>query len=1319
MAILDYIKKKARGISDFLTENPTPIAYAQKKATAFMQPVPNQVRVRDVVREIPNTIINKPIELANKVGNYELEVATGNRNIFPQAQYTPTFREAPRMNTLKGAYNLGAGFVNSIGTEGIIKPVNDLVQGIADTAYNNPLKFKSGAFRLGQGIMKGRTLQEHLANAGQAVMPIVDAMGTGKIYNSLQQGFKQALKAGDKELAKALLKKMAKESSKVGGRLGLAGGLASGAQSGRENTLGGTALEMGKQGLMGYGLGRGLGYAMPYIGDQGGKFVNDIKTRSNNPESLLGKASVEMKNKGGLSIEDVSGEINPSNFKSAVPTAEDFNIKKNWKEEPSEFSTSPAPSKTISDFTTNPPVEPLGGANLKPQWLLGAGEERLALPAGPFTARTNNEAKRLFNKYGKAPELKIEKKSGRPIYVAETGDASFSRNKAEKAGIGANLEGEFKDISTVNKSFQDVYRNFRKFFGTKSEEYADKYLRPFEKSKDTMYKNLDSHADELERDIVNGLGIKRGSKESVAVQELGEGLRDRASIVKDFGEEKAKNIEQANAWFRNRYDKLLDEVNSVREYVYPNNPDKQIAKRNDYYRHFRELQDGFGGLMNIFETPAGIDNSLAGISNTTKPQSKWASFMQKRIGTKTDMDAVGGYLNYIGAAEYAKNVDPHINGIRKLAETIGEVGNKTGKDYNKFIQFLSRWADDLSGKTNPLDRGFQEVIDRKLFKVVDWANSRVKSNTILGNASSSLAQAAALPAGIVSAGEKNMVKGFGRLLKGDATIQQSSFIRERYFKSLDRFDTGILNNTKKFATWMVTVLDEFGTKTIWNAHYEKALQQGAKNPIQYADDMTRNIVAGRGVGEMPMIQRSRVMQLAAPFQLEVGNYWPLMKEIGGEGAGKLAKLFLYTYIFNKGVKEIRGSDVLFDPVNAIVEGYQQSKEEDTLGGKARAFGGRMAGEVLSNIPFGQSVAGMYPEYGKKNIMETGVDLPTREKFFGKGDPTRFGGGLVLTKGIQDPLYKLIPSFGGAQIKKTIDGIKSYIQGFKETTGGKVQFPIEKNIRNFIQGGLFGTSATKEGQEYYKNETEPLGDVQSEKFKMSKDKKSFYNSEMDNRAADKEKEKIKEKQNSGKTVANGEIGEGMQRLKNGKIYVPSIDKEFADEKKAKQAIAIDSFLNSDEKMMNLDGRLYYKDDSAASGYRSKSIADNTELTTKAEMALYKQRKDVKAWAISAEKLYANYEKTLQDEKLPELDKLRVMKEMELLRSQIKKYASYGGVTKGKKLKNYNNPINSVARVLDQANIKGRSLSSFGAGKSIARTNLASFTRPNIRRKRKTI
>jgi hypothetical protein len=707
-------------------------------------------------------------------------------------------------------------------------------------------------------------------------------------------------------------------------------------------------------------------------------------------------------------------------------------------------------------------------------------------------------------------------------------------------------EEQFKDISSTQKGFRDVYRNIESFFGKQSGEVKRRVIEPLEQGKKVMFSNLENHAKNLEKIVAKG--FKKGSDMSADLQRFGEGNLSQEDIVKKYGQNKLKDFTEANNWFRKQYDTLLDEVNATRAQIYPNNPDKIIPKRKDYYRHFQEMQEGIGGLMNIFDNPAGVANNLAGVSQFAKPKSKWLSLAQRRLGNKTTEDATGGFINYAQQAEYAKNIDPSINNFRKLQEQITQQGEKTGQDYNNMIEFLQDYADDLSGKTNPLDRGLQKYIPggRKAFKALTWLNNRVKANTILGNASSAMAQIFNVPQGIASAGEKNFVKGMVRLGRSigqeDAVMRQSTFLKERYFKGFDKFDTGVLKQPKRFAVWMISALDELGTKAIWNAHYEKAIKEGIKNPINYADDLARKMVAGRGIGEVPLVQKSKAFQLVAPFQLEVANVWHVYKDFGSKGeVGKIMKMMAYTFLFNQAVKKVRGSDVAFDPINSLIEGGQSFNEEEDKSKGALKFVGRQVGEVLSNVPLGQTGAQFYPEYGFEAF---GKKFPTREEAMGEGDPTRFGPGLLSIKGLQDPLSRVLPPFGGVQAKRTYEGIKSQMEGSVETKSGKTMFPItETNPIRTAQRAVFGKYSTPEAQEYFDEKRTPLGDVQTEKFKLAG--KDYYDKVMTERASDKEK--------TAKTgnVAQASLGEGMKQLSNGGIYVLDLDKTFKTPEQAQK------------------------------------------------------------------------------------------------------------------------------------------------------------------------
>ncbi len=631
----------------------------------------------------------------------------------------------------------------------------------------------------------------------------------------------------------------------------------------------------------------------------------------------------------------------------------------------------------------------------------------------------------------------------------------------------------FNDISGFKAQARDLYRNFEHFFGDRFQEAKRLILDPFDAAKARYVAEQKSILKDLKSTVVDGLGIAKGSKESAAVQQYGEGKRTFESLVEEFGKPKADNIVEADKWFRKTYDRLLDEVNATRRQIYPKNESKIIPYRQDYYRHFQEMSNGFEGLKGIFETPAGISPELSGISPFTKPKSKFASFMQPRFGVQTTEDAVGGFLKYLPSAMYAKNIDPQIPIFRNLAKDFATATEKT-KNVNNFIEYLQDFANDLAGKTNAADRFIQKVIPggRKAFRLIEFLNNRVKANVIVGNLSSAVAQIFNVPQGIASAKQFSVpgaIRTLGSIFADDKAISKSAFIKERYLhSSFNQFDVKILDKAKNFAAWMTGVLDEVGTKFIWNSHYEKALAEGVEDPIKYADDITRKLVAGRGVGEVPLIQKSKIFQLVAPFQLEVGNLWYVMGDmVKKKDFGGLATLFVANWLMNRVAEQVRGSDVTFDPINAVYEGIQEIKNEDNpLKGIAKA-GGRVAGEVVSNVPLGQTLGSLYPEYG---FDIPGIGKLTRKELMGEGDPTRYGTGLSIVRGLQDPIFKVLPGFGGAQLERSIQGVKAYDAGKVTNAKGDTKFEIDQNVANFLRTLLFGPNSTPEARAYFSGQS---------------------------------------------------------------------------------------------------------------------------------------------------------------------------------------------------------------------------------------------------------
>jgi len=736
----------------------------------------------------------------------------------------------------------------------------------------------------------------------------------------------------------------------------------------------------------------------------------------------------------------------------------------------------------------------------------------------------------------------------------------LDKEKAAEVAGGPNTFGvdptQLKDIDGPQVYGTDAYRIFEKVYGDKFPEAKKAILDPFDASKKEYIDFQKNWLGKLKTEIVERLGISRGSKLSALVQRYGEGGRryfDKKkgeTILEAYTLEDLKRdapndwqmIVEADKWFRKAYDQLIDEVNVVRKQIYPRSPDKIIQKRQDYYRHFRELE-GLEGIKNIFETPANIDPNLVAISEFTQPKSRFLGFAQKRGLGPYKEDAVGGFLNYIPAASYAVNIDKHIRVFAKLAGDLSKATKKT-KNLNNFINFLRKYAQDLAGKTNPADRFIQEAIPggRMAFNGIRWLNNRVKANAVLGNVSSALAQLANIPQGIAFA-KQHSAEGLARSLRAivpseNNPMNQSGFLAERYGgpggAMYRQFDTRIIDQPKKVAAWVMETADKLGTNFVWNSAYSKAVREKASNPVKYADDVTRKLVAGRGIGEMPLIQKSQITQVFFPFTLEVANLWKVQKDfLKDKDFTGLAVLYVANFLFNKVMEQTRGSGVTLDPIQATLDAFPELKpyvgQEMTADDQditPLQRGGRLAGEVLSNLPAGQYAASLYPEYGTDIL---GYQLPTRKELFGRNDPTRFGTGVAIVKGLQNPFYRLALPFGGGQLQKTLKGKEAIeLGGSYNKDKTKLNYPVDTDPANALSGLLFGPGGFRETKDYYNNNRRPLGENQTRQFqedvRSGRDPKELYQQLLRDRVIEGIQEEI------GKVGQDAKMSEAEKRKK---------------------------------------------------------------------------------------------------------------------------------------------------------------------------------------------
>ena len=68
---------------------------------------------------------------------------------------------------------------------------------------------------------------------------------------------------------------------------------------------------------------------------------------------------------------------------------------------------------------------------------------------------------------------------------------------------------------------------------------------------------------------------------------------------------------------------------------------KRLYPRQDYYRHFKELDNSFLSTIDGIKRGAtDIDPNLVGKSEFSKPKSKFAGILQKRLGSLEDRKSV-------------------------------------------------------------------------------------------------------------------------------------------------------------------------------------------------------------------------------------------------------------------------------------------------------------------------------------------------------------------------------------------------------------------------------------------------------------------------------------------------------------------------------------------------------------------------------------------------------------------------------------------------------------------------------------------------------
>lgn len=556
---------------------------------------------------------------------------------------------------------------------------------------------------------------------------------------------------------------------------------------------------------------------------------------------------------------------------------------------------------------------------------------------------------------------------------------------------------------------------------------------------------------------------------------------------------------------------LIDEQNNHQQLYAAHYNRRQVTMRENYFPHYLSSEDEAGTYVSriraALKEQVPADNATAGISGTLTPKSKFnahtfartqgnyyaedtSDMMKAYKDSGYSFDAISGFKNYTEDALNTTFLSSEISYYRGLVNTIKRYA---GEDINvqDICSYLTAYGNQLAGKTGTIDRMVVDVggVDgRKALKVLNIMTGNVRKHAIGFNAHTAIIQLMNFPSCAAQLADHGGAKAVN-----DATIGAARYLRELYeatvthsrrnmlissstfcnqrFADFDMFRAEYTTNMHKtfknhadnLSQWMLTAGDRIVTEAMWYSSYEQAKRKGIKgnDAFTYADRLTRDAVAGREYGEVPIVQEQTVVKILAPFQVEVNNLFNNSMDQATRVLGKksnfeqvsnsldgvytarssrgavagIATLIVADYFASMFVKYLTGDDdsPVWDPISDIKEAASVFDEDNAA-----------SAELSSD----QKILQFLKDMGMNISYDTIANMAGGSYFLllsGWGnsdnghDPTRYGTGIVglqtdakqaynfITKGPTgvDWVKLITEKVGGKQVERFIKAGQAY------------------------------------------------------------------------------------------------------------------------------------------------------------------------------------------------------------------------------------------------------------------------------------------------------
>ena len=509
------------------------------------------------------------------------------------------------------------------------------------------------------------------------------------------------------------------------------------------------------------------------------------------------------------------------------------------------------------------------------------------------------------------------------------------------------------------------------------------------------------------------------------------------------------------------------------------------------------------------------------------------------LGFQSYMNAVADMLYHTDDIMRLRNFDAVIRGKSKdvdIANTIDSILGKknlqlsdsevevmdkilqgeymdmeASRSYSSFAQWLTNYTNKLANKQLFGDRVVEEKFGRLAYNLANKIEARFGRNSVVGNIASALNNTITLPKILATTDQKYVARAIAGLRSGELKnlAAESEFLQGK--KGVRQL---VESPTQKIMRMVSSSTFEPIEEAVSDvAFYAKYLEQMDKNggnsgaAAATANDYAANMMARRSKGARPLNMESKdpLWKLFTMFQTEVSNDWySLTQDLpdyvknqanlgnGKEAAKKIAagagKYVIYSYVLNTLLEAITGYAPAPDILRWLWEfgtaliGDEQDREEQNILGRTGTASLGLATNILNQVPGASTtmaIAGLgegripLPEIGKDNLSNVWNALTTNEEIPNKKDYVLD----QLWRGTAKPILTLAMPFGGNQLRKTTEGLRTFADGGMYTQskqGKQLQVEVNNDLstlggwRNLISAAAFGKSAIPEVREYYDN-----------------------------------------------------------------------------------------------------------------------------------------------------------------------------------------------------------------------------------------------------------